>query len=160
MLGGLSDRAQGSVGTLDLDGVDRAIVSALVSPRRRHLALEAEGDEGGGAELVHALDPEPAAVSPGAARILANAVLHDPHGWKPRLHDLDGIVASGGASEDDQPGFTVRAWTRSRASGVQVALDEELAGLGMRAERDGRHLITVGASRNLVGHGRCERAEA
>src|SRR5204862_3820338 len=122
-----------------------AVLAAPEPPRRCGLALEAEGDEGRQQELVLALDTEAAAMTAGAARILAQRVAHDANRRQPRLHDLDRVVARGGACEDDHRRLAVERRPRPGAAGVEITLDEEPAGLGMRAERDRRHLVAVGS---------------
>ena len=81
VLGGLAHVAHRAVGRGDLDAVHRAVRRPPWSPHGGvDLALEAEGDEGGGEELVHALDAEAAAVAPGAAGVLAQPVAQDADG--------------------------------------------------------------------------------
>src|SRR5256712_12859182 len=69
MLGGLAHVTDRAVGRPDLDVVHGAVEAAAQTPRRRRLALEAEGDEGRRQELVHALDAQAAAKLPGAAGV-------------------------------------------------------------------------------------------
>src|SRR5262245_63074184 len=145
MLGRLAHLAHGAVGRGDFDAVHRAVAAAGEAPGRRHLALEAEGDEGRAEELVLALDAETAAVAPGAPRILAQPVAENADGAVARLHDLHGIVAGGRAREDDHAGFAVVRGAPAGAARVEVALDEEPARLRVRAEGDGGHLVAVGA---------------
>ena len=95
----------------------------------------------------------------GAARILAQRVAHDANRRQPRLHDLDRVVARGGAREDDHRRLAVERRPRPGAAGVEITLDEEPAGLGMRAERDRRHLVAVGSGGHRVGHRRRQRAQ-
>src|SRR6185295_14454463 len=129
-----ADVAHRPVGRGDLDTVDRAVLPAPQAPGRRDLALEAEGDEGGREELVHPLDPEAAPVSAGTVRIWAEPVPEDPDGRQPRLHHLDRIVPRGRAREDDHAGLAIVGRPRPGPARVEIALDEEAAGLGVGAE--------------------------
>src|SRR5215470_12051915 len=143
MLGRLAYVTSGSIGRCDLDAIHRAIESTAKTPRRRRFALEAEGDEARFEELIDALDAEAAAELAGATRIRPKTVFQNPHRWHARLDDLDRIVARGRAREDDHRRLAVVRRPRAGAPRVEIALDEELARLRVRAERDGRHLVAV-----------------
>src|SRR5207249_12157815 len=142
-LGRLAHLSQGSVRRRDVDAVDGAILPAPEPPGRRRLALEAERDEGRLQEVILALDPEAAAVAPGAARVAAERIAHDANGRQARLDDFHRVVARGGAREDDHRRLAVEAWAGAGAARIQIALDEELARMRMRAERDRGHLVAI-----------------
>ena len=117
----VADRA---VGRRDLDAVHRAVAPSAETPRRRRSALQAEGDERRREELVHALDAEASPELAGAAGVRPQAVFQNSHRRHARFDDLHGIVARGGAREDDHRRLAVIGWTGTRAAGVEVALDE------------------------------------
>ena len=160
VLRGFADVAHRAVGGRDLDAVDGAVRAAPEAPRRGRLALEAERDEGGREELVHALDAEAAAQAPGAARVLAKPVAQDAHGADARLHDLHRVIAGRRSPEDDHGRLAVERGPPARAAGIEIPLDEELARLGMRAEGDGRHLVAVRGRGDALRDRRRERAQA
>src|SRR5882724_8353107 len=124
----VADRA---VGRRDLDAVHGAVAASAETPRRRRFALEAEGDERRREELVHALDAEASPELAGAAGVRPQAVAQDAHRRHARFHDLHGIVARGGAPEDDHRRLAVVGRTGTRAARVEIALDEQPARLRM-----------------------------
>src|SRR5262245_14505546 len=159
MLRGLAHVTSRAVRGTDLHAIHGAIASPAESPGRRRLPLEAEGDEGRREELVHALDAEPAAKLPGAARVRPKAVAENTHRGHARFDDLDRIVARGRAREDDHRRLAVICGARARPARVEIALDEQAAGLRMSAERDGRHLVAIGAGGNPARQRIGERAQ-
>src|SRR5690349_9853588 len=160
MLGRLAHLPDRPVGRGDLDPVDRAVLAAVQAPGRRHLALEAEGDERGGEELVEPLDAEPTAEATGPARVRTQAVTQDADGRRAGLHHLDRVVPRGRPREDDHGRLAVVGRPPAGAPRVQVALDEEPPGLRMGAEGDRGHLVAVGAGRDAIRHRLRERAQA
>src|SRR5439155_4512138 len=136
-----------------------AVAASAETPRWRRFALEAEGDERRREELVLALDAEASPELAGTTGVRPQAIAHDVHRRHARFHDLHGIVARGGAREDDHRRLAVIGWTGTRAAGVEVALDEQPGRLRMGAEGDGGHLIAVGAGGDPVRQGVGERAQ-
>ena len=95
----------------------------------------------------------------GAARVAAQRIAHDANRRQPRLDDFHRVVPGRGAREDDHRRLAVEGRSGAGAARVQIALDEELARLRVRAERDRGHLVAVRPRGHAGGHRGRQRAQ-